>query len=79
MQFSNHLNLKIPWIDMIILMINLKMTKTVIKYSKDKITHKDTKEFDYEMQAFFKRKGRLHTHMEKAFSMTNVVNICKIR
>ena len=37
--------------------------KTVAKYAKDKITHKQAKEFDYKMLAFVERKKRLHTYM----------------
>ena len=40
---------------------------TIVKLAKDQITYSQQKEFDYEMQAYVKRKQSLLTHKEKAF------------
>ena len=41
--------------------------KTIFKLAKDQITYSLQKEFDYEMQAFVKRKQNLAVHKEKAY------------
>ena len=39
----------------------------IIKLAKDQITYSQQKEFDYEMQAYVKRKQNLANHKEKAY------------
>ena len=41
--------------------------KTSKKLAKDQITYSQQKDFDYEMQAYVKRKQNLLVHKEKAF------------
>ena len=55
--------------------------KTIVKLAKDQITYSQQKEFDYEMQAYVKRKKKPSNSQRNPFGLfgTNAVNPCRTR